>query len=160
MMRISFLILILSCTIACKEDNDQQSKEQPDLRDQALQALIQTDRAFSDSCKKLGMKKGYFHFLADEAVLLRPGYAPILDGDVIKFLSAQEDTSFQLSWNVTGGEIAASSDLGYTYGLYQVATGDTVLRGTYLSVWKQQKGQWKLVADSGNQGVGETDLIQ
>lgn len=160
MMRFLMLILLVGCLLSCKNEPKHPSDRQSRLQEEALQSLVQTDRSFSDACHKLGLKKGYIQFLADEAVLLRPGYAPILDGDVIKFLSAQEDTSFQLSWEVNGGEIAASGDLGYTYGLYKVETRDTLLRGTYLSVWKKQQGQWKLVADSGNQGIGETDLIQ
>jgi ketosteroid isomerase-like protein len=33
---------------------------------------------------------------------------------------------------------------------------DTVLRGTYVSVWKKQKdGKWKFMLDTGNEGIGQ-----
>jgi ketosteroid isomerase-like protein len=86
--------------------------------------------------------------------LLRPGFLPIIEGDVIKFLNAQEDTSFTMTWEPKGGDIASSGDMGFTYGVYKVATADTTLKGTYLNVWrKQADGKWKFVIDTGNPGI-------
>ena len=65
------------------------------------------------------------------------------------------DSSYTLTWNPGGGEIATSDNLGYTYGIYKLATKDTIFRGTYVSIWKKQKdGKWKFVLDSGNPGIG------
>jgi ketosteroid isomerase-like protein len=52
--------------------------------------------------------------------------------------------------------MAASGDLGYTYGNYQLKAkdkdGKVVTRyGKYASIWKKQKdGSWKVVLDMGN----------
>ncbi len=63
-----------------------------------------------------------------------------------------------MTWKPKGANVAASGDLGYTYGVYEIHTSaqDTVLYGTYVSIWKkQQNGKWKFVLDSGNEGIGE-----
>ncbi len=61
-----------------------------------------------------------------------------------------------LSWTPVYAEMAASSDLGYTYGNYVYTAknkeGQLVANyGKYTSIWKKQKdGQWKVVVDMGN----------
>ncbi|HLO37017.1 MAG TPA: hypothetical protein VK173_00860, partial [Lacibacter sp.] len=81
------------------------------------------------------------------------------EGDVIKFLNAQEDTSFTMTWEPKGGDIASSGDMGFTYGVYKVATADTTLKGTYLNVWrKQADGKWKFVIDTGNPGIDKESI--
>jgi len=46
--------------------------------------------------------------------------------------------------------------LGYTYGIYQFTTPDTITKGTYVSIWKKGADEkWKYVFDSGNQGLGK-----
>ncbi len=122
----------------------------------AIQEMVDTDNAFSDASAKDGMKKAFLEYVADDAVLLRPGYLPIVEGDVIQFLKAQEDTSFTMTWVAKGADMSAAHDLGFTYGVYTVKTKDTTMMGTYLSIWRKQKdGKWKFVLDTGNQGTGE-----
>ncbi|MGB8013296.1 MAG: nuclear transport factor 2 family protein [Terriglobales bacterium] len=61
-----------------------------------------------------------------------------------------------LTWTPVKAEMAASGDLGYTYGNYVFVTknkeGKLVTNyGKYTSIWKKQKdGQWKVVVDMGN----------
>ena len=61
-----------------------------------------------------------------------------------------------LTWTPVKAEMAASGDLGYTYGNYIYTAknkeGKLVANyGKYTSVWKKQKdGQWKVVVDIGN----------
>lgn len=129
--------------------------------DEALGEMVATDQAFSDSSASLGMRKAFLEFVADDAVLLRPGYMPIVEGDVVKFLTSQEDTSFVMTWTPKGGQISQSYDLGYTYGVYrvQLKTVDSVLTGTYVSIWqKQNNGKWKFVLDTGNPGT--SNIVQ
>jgi hypothetical protein len=160
MLKISFLLGTALFLLSCNASPENKKKNAEALREKALYEMVQTDNAFSDACKQGGMKKAFIEYLADEAVLLRPGYLPIVDDEVIKFISAQEDTSFKMYWEPKGAEVAASSDMGYTYGIYQVETRDTLLKGTYLSVWKKLKGQWKLVVDTGNPGAEKTAKFQ
>lgn len=147
--------LLSACTASFerKEDAQQLTEQSLDAEEQ-LNKMMETDKAFSAASEKNGMNKAFLEYVADDAVLLRPGYMPIVEADVIKFINAQEDTSFTMTWVPRGADIAASADLGYTYGVYKVVTADTTLTGTYLNVWKKQPdGQWKFVIDSGNAGT-------
>ena len=102
------------------------------------------------------MKKAFIEYIDNEGILLRPDHPPIVGADAIDFLSQVNDSSYTLTWNPGGGELAASADLGYTYGVYKLEMRDSVLRGTYVSIWKKQKdGRWKFVLDSGNPGIGQ-----
>lgn len=118
--------------------------------------IIKADEAFSEMSRKTGMKKAFIEYIDNEGILLRPNHLPIVGADAIDFLSQVNDSSYTLTWSPGGGEIAVSADLGYTYGIYNLATKDTVLRGTYVSIWKKQKdGKWKFVLDTGNPGTGQ-----
>ena len=124
------------------------------LRSEALGEVVAADKAFAERCATAGMKTAFLEFAASDAVLLRPGYLPIAEDRVIRYLTAMEDTSFVMSWKPSGADVALSADLGYTYGTYEVTAKDTVLKGTYLSIWRKQKdGSWKFVLDSGNAGA-------
>lgn len=148
-------VLFSSCRFNWKKPSDPLAEKIKADTEAALQEMVDTDMAFSEASAKNGMKKAFLEYIADDAVLLRPGYLPIVEGDAIEFLHAQEDTSFTMTWEPKGGDIAASQDMGFTYGVYKVQTKDTTLNGTYLSIWKKQKdGKWKFVLDTGNQGVG------
>ena len=118
--------------------------------------IIKADEAFSEVSWKTGMKKAFIEFIDNEGILLRPNHLPIVGADAIDFLSQVNDSSYTLTWKPGGGEIAASADLGYTYGIYKLEMKDTVLRGTYVSIWKKQHdGKWKFVLDCGNEGIGQ-----
>ncbi len=153
----NFLILLLGMSLAASCNLVLKKPAEPEATvetEQQLQEMVETDKAFSAASEKNGMKKAFLEYIADDAVLLRPGFLPIIEGDVIRFLNAQEDTSFTMTWEPKGADIASSGDMGFTYGVYKVATADTVLQGTYLNVWrKQNDGSWKFVVDTGNQGI-------
>ncbi|MEO5648249.1 MAG: hypothetical protein ABIQ56_07780, partial [Chitinophagaceae bacterium] len=107
--------------------------------------------------RKSGMKKAFLEYIEDEGILLRPNHMPIIGADAIDFLSQVNDSSFTLTWEPKGSDVATSADLGFTYGVYKLEQADTVLYGTYVSIWKKQKdGKWKWVLDTGNDGIGET----
>lgn len=160
MKKLSFALVLVVFLVSCRwEFNKKDKPENAAIAEQQLQEMVDTDKAFSAASEKDGMKKAFLEYIADDAVLLRPGFLPIVEGNVIKFLNAQEDTSFTMTWEPKGGDIASSGDMGYTYGVYKVATADTTLMGTYLNVWrKQADGKWKFVIDTGNPGVEKEGL--
>jgi ketosteroid isomerase-like protein len=61
-----------------------------------------------------------------------------------------------LTWTPVMAEMAASGDLGYTYGTYVFTAKNKEGKlfssyGKYTSIWRKQKdGQWKVVVDMGN----------
>jgi ketosteroid isomerase-like protein len=135
--------------ISCKQKANLVKSISPD-------EIINADKAFSEMSRKTGMKKAFLEYIDNEGILLRPNHTPIVGADAIDFLSQVNDSSYTLTWVPGGGEIATSANLGYTYGIYKLEMKDTVLRGTYVSIWKkQQDGKWKFVLDSGNQGIGQ-----
>lgn len=154
------LLLVVSfsgCRFVSEKSNDPLHEQKGEESEKAMQEMVETDQAFSAASATKGMKKAFLEYVADDAVLLRPGYLPIVEGDVIQFLNAQEDTSFKMTWEPKGADVAASNDMGFTYGVYVVTTKDTTINGTYLSIWRRQKdGQWKFILDTGNQGASQS----
>ena len=143
------LIMFSLVLISCNPKKNSAKSMSPD-------EIIKADEAFSEMSRKSGMKKAFIEYIDNEGILLRPNHPPIAGADAMEFLSQVNDSSYTLTWAPSGGEMATSANLGYTYGIYTLETKDTVLRGTYVSIWKKQKdGKWKFVLDSGNQGVGK-----
>jgi hypothetical protein len=144
---LSTLAFLFVCFASCKEKNKAVIKASP-------ASILNADKAFSDLSKKEGMRKAFIEYIDNEGILLRPNHPPIIGANAIDFLSQVNDSSYTLTWNPAGAEIAASGDLGYSYGIYKLEMKDTVLNGTYVSIWKKQKdGKWKFVLDSGNEGI-------
>ena len=120
--------------------------------------VLNADIEFSRLSEAKGMKAAFIEYIDSNGVLLRPNEMPIIGANAIDYLIQQNDTGYSLTWQPNGGDISVSGDLGYTYGIYAMrpASKDTVIYGTYTSIWKkQQDGKWKFVLDTGNEGVGE-----
>jgi len=120
--------------------------------------MMNADKAFSKMSEEKGMRNAFLEYIDSNGVLLRPGRMPIVGADAIDFLIQQNDSSYTLKWEPRHGAVAQSGELGYTYGIYALkpAQNDTIIYGTYVSIWKKQKdGKWKYVLDSGNEGIGD-----
>ena len=123
--------------------------------------IIKTDEAFSTMSKEQGMKKAFIEYMDDDGILLRPNHPPIVGANAIEYLTEQNDSSYILTWSPSAATVSGSGDLGYSYGIYQLQLQDTILHGTYVSIWKKQKdGKWKFVLDTGNAGIREDSLSQ
>src|SRR5204863_8331379 len=63
---------------------------------------------------------GYMSYYADDAIEV-PNGAAFLKGkaDIAKTMGFLDDPNNHLLWTPVGGDIAASGDLGYTYGTYE-----------------------------------------
>ncbi|MEO6683619.1 MAG: hypothetical protein ABIN48_12425 [Ginsengibacter sp.] len=119
-----------------------------------IDEIMEADKEFSDMSKHIGIRKAYTEFMSDEGVLLRPGFLPISGAEAVDYLSTIEDDEYELSWEAEGGMIASSGDLGFTYGVYSLKTGDTVYKGTYTNIWKKNgNGPWKYVLNTSNSGI-------
>ncbi len=122
-------------------------------------ALMKTDEAFSDLSAEKGMKAAFIEYIDSNGVLLKPHQLPIVGAHAIDYLIEQNDTAYTLNWQPHNAFVSQSADLGYTYGVYALHPkyADTVLYGTYVSIWKKQEdGKWKFVLDSGNEGIDTT----
>lgn len=149
-----FFLVLITATVACS------NKKGAATQDHAANQLelIAVDKAFSAMSEEKGMKTAFIEYLDSNGVLLRPNHMPIIGANAIDYLVQQDDTNFTLSWEPQHAEVSQSGDLGYTYGVYAMRPGskDTVIYGSYTSIWKkQQDGKWKLVLDTGNEGIGD-----
>jgi ketosteroid isomerase-like protein len=130
------------------------SASQADKENEWKNEVIKIDKEFSKLSSSQGMKKAFIEFIDDDGILLRPDHPPIVGANAIEYLSEQNDSSYTLTWEPSAAQVAASGDLGYSYGIYKLQLQDTTFRGTYVSIWKKQKdGRWKFVLDTGNQGI-------
>jgi ketosteroid isomerase-like protein len=139
---------------ACRFKTDVKKPEAAGVNEKMQ--MMEADRAFSKMSKEKGMHKAFIEYMDDDGVLLRPENYPLIGADAVDHLTQINDTNFVMQWEPRGGAIAKSGELGYTYGLYMLkpSHADTVLYGTYVSIWKKQPdGRWKFILDSGNEGV-------
>lgn len=146
------LIMPVLILISCDDFKGQKSQKQE---------LLDIDMEFSKSSVEQGSHTAFLDYIDDSCVLLRPNRNPIIGKDKIKEMFKSPDTSFSLVWDPLGADIAESGDLGYTYGIFRIEMdspeGTVVTKeGTYVTIWKKdEKGNWKFVLDTGNQGLGK-----
>ena len=120
--------------------------------------LMAVDRGFSDLSKTEGMKAAYIEYIDSNAVMLRANHLPFVGANAIDFLIQQNDADYVITWEPRHAEVAASGELGVTYGVYMLHPKgmDTAVYGTYTNVWKKQlDGKWKLFLNTSNEGVGK-----
>lgn len=59
-----------------------------------------------------------------------------------------------LTWQPLSSDVSQSEDLGYTHGTYSLSNKQQpekiIERGSYVRIWKKQKGVWKVVLDVTN----------
>ena len=118
--------------------------------------MIAAEISFSKFSELKGTRKALMEYIDSEGVLLRPNIMPLVGADAIDFISQANDTAYTMIWQPKGGKIAESGELGYTFGIYSVTPKykDSIMQGTYVNIWKKQPdGSWKLLLDSGNEGI-------
>ncbi|MEP6585085.1 MAG: DUF4440 domain-containing protein [Ginsengibacter sp.] len=143
------LFFALSFIISCES----RGKVAP-VKEVTVDPMVDADLAFSDMSKEKGMKNAFIEFMDNEGLLLRPDHLPVKGADAIDFLTQVDDSSYKLNWIPEGAQIAASGDMGFTYGIYTLEGQDTAFKGTYVNIWKKQPdGKWKFVMNSVNQGI-------
>lgn len=117
--------------------------------------ILETEQSFAKMTKEEGIQKAFLNYAAEDAVLMRNDSLVIGKKAITNHFENQstENTSVNLNWEPDFVEVAASGDLGYTYGKYTYsfvdANGNTVEnKGIFHTVWKRQpNGIWKFVWD-------------
>jgi len=122
--------------------------------------LSDTDRFYSALSAEKGMNASFLEMLDSAGVMLRANHFPIEGYDSIRaILMSESDSSFTLTWEPRFAKMAASGDLGYTYGTYEIkdkAKDSIVGVGKYATIWvKKSDGKWKAILDTGNPGLGK-----
>lgn len=121
----------------------------------AKAALIQVDEQFSADAQKIGVGEAFARYAAPDARMLPQGKDVVSGLDGVRNQMAGFPKGATLSWKPFLADVAASGDLGYTLGTYELRAKDdagqaTVAYGKYCSIWKKQPdGSWKWVVDVG-----------
>lgn len=128
--------------------------QSPDL-DQARAAVRAADKAFAKAVA-LHDRELFASFIAEDATFLGGGLTQGRDAIVVDwgiFFAAGGGPT--ITWDPHTVEVAASGDLAYTLGDFEVrSTGADgqphKSTGTYVSIWrKQADGSWQVVVDGG-----------
>lgn len=126
--------------------------------EQERQNLLQQDQRFAEVAYTEGVAEAYRRFMAADAIQLPDGGLAIGGRDAIyeDLLAQTEGAEFSLSWEPLEVEIAASGDLGYTWGIYYYEALDElgapyVAEGKYVYLWRKNAGRWELILDITNQ---------
>ncbi len=119
----------------------------------ALQAMVDTERAFAKMSEDQGTRPAFMAFIADDGILFRP---TAVKGK--QWMSEHplppSDKRPLLGWYPVVAGIARAGDMGYTTGPWEYKSGiddaKPVAWGHFLTVWKKQAdGQWKFAVDLG-----------
>jgi ketosteroid isomerase-like protein len=119
--------------------------------------LMNLETQFMNAAAAKG-SAGYMSYYAEDAVELPNGADAIQGKANIAQTMGFLDQGNKLTWKPDFSDMAASGDLGYTYGTYVFTSKDkdkdgkpVVEYGKYLTVWKKQSdGTWKVAVDMGN----------
>ena len=129
----------------------------PSPRDAAAMKaeLMRVDEEFSAAAQKLGVGEAFLRYASADAVMLPENQNVVKGLDGIRRQFAGFPAGATLEWKPFHADVAASGDLGYTLGTFELrgrgADGQPSVRyGKYCSVWKRQAdGSWKWVVDVG-----------
>jgi len=155
MMRIRWIAaVVLVLVVGCRNDQAQQ-------RAAAMQSLLETDRSFAAASLAQGTADAFYANLLDDALELTANGAPV-EGRVAIREHLRPLGMQVLAWTPQKAEVAASLDLGWTWGewrlLASARSGKELARGKYLNVWKRDvAGAWKVAVDIGNAATPAPD---
>jgi ketosteroid isomerase-like protein len=148
MKNLFVLLLLLSfATVSYADKTKAQSSD--------ASIILKMEADFQKATAEKGWD-GYVTYLADDAVELPNGESAVKGREAIRKYLGEWAPGMSLTWTPTGSGMAASGDLGYTYGEYTLKSKDkdghpVVRYGKYMTIWKKQKdGSWKAAVDMGN----------
>ena len=113
-------------------------------------ALLTRDREFSAASATRGARAAFVDYAAPDVRVYRDGKAPFVGREAAS--AALPATPAVWTWAPAAGE--ASSDLGYTYGSYNVLgngpASKVIESGNYMRIWKSGAKGWQVLFDLTN----------
>lgn len=111
--------------------------------------LLHTERRFCLDVERLGIRDGFLAWLADDAIMFRPG--PVNGRETF---AGRPQTPTDLIWTPAHAEMSASGRLGFTTGPWELrpngAADTTVWTGTYVTMWRLEASNvWRAAFDAG-----------
>ncbi len=118
----------------------------------ARKSLLEAESTLSADSSSKGARAALLA-RADESVrMYRQGTPPVV-GLAAAERALKVQTEF-IKWNPSKGDVAASGDLGYAYGTYEVRAGASdaqpAERGNYARVWRHDRRGWRVVFQVAN----------
>ena len=152
------ILLLFILNVLINSSCDFSEKNNDETVNPNNESLLKADNDFAALSAEKGLREAYLENIDSNGVLLRPNQLPIAGADAVDFIIGLKDTGYTMLWKPSNAMVAASGDMGFTYGVYEIKSSliDTSLYGTYISIWKKQSdGKWKFVLQSNNEGIGE-----
>ena len=119
--------------------------------------ITDAEKYYSALSEQKGRNAAFLEMFDSTGVTLATHMPPIEGYKSIReLLLSKSDSSYTLTWEPRFAKVAASGELGYTYGTYKLIDKATkkLSEGTYTTIWlKNKQGQWKAVLDTGNEGL-------
>jgi ketosteroid isomerase-like protein len=123
------------------------------------EGLLTVDREFAQASVQFGAAQAFYMYMADAAAMLPNGSERVVGPESIRdFMEASRGMT--LDWVPIDGAVAASGDLGYTWGTWEATTPDVetggaaISTGRYVTVWRRDAdGSWRVLLDMGNNGA-------
>lgn len=114
--------------------------------EQEQNALMEADRAWSQVVTDVDKFVAYF---ASDATIYAPGMPAVTGADAIRKTYAEMAGApgFSLSFTPAEAVVAASGDIGYTSGSYEMSMSGASEKGKYVTVWKKEGDAWKVTED-------------
>jgi len=120
-------------------------------RAEAEKAIMDIDLQMSSMAQQEGFYTALLHYADDDFVKFDEGMLPAIGKSAFQNRTEGKPGTKALEWRPVKAEVAASGDLGYTWGNWKLTLQDTVMHGVYFSVWRKSADNiWKLVLDGGN----------
>ena len=110
----------------------------------ATERLAAADNTLNERLASAGAAKAYADVLAPGARLHREGVGALTDPAAVRTWLTESASG--MSAQAAVAESAASADLGYSYGNYQLRPSDK--SGVYLRIWtRDAQARWRVVAE-------------
>jgi ketosteroid isomerase-like protein len=148
LIRMAVIFSLLLVSVQCQKTINQEVE---------AMRLLKADWSFSEMSLEQGAAEAFKAYLADDAKLLPAAGEPIEGIQTIYEILKPGYEDILFKWEPEEAEVAASGDLGYTWGDYSMtipSEGDMPyeLGGKYVNVWrKNDRGEWRVIMNIGNQ---------
>ena len=117
-------------------------------RADAFADMVAAERAFAADALARNVRDAFLASTADDGMVFSSG-----PRNAKAFWTGQQPNKTRLEWAPEAAEVAASGDLGYTYGPWRLTPeGEEkpAAFGHFFTVWqKQPDGTWRWLADKG-----------
>ncbi|MFL6334748.1 MAG: DUF4440 domain-containing protein [Pyrinomonadaceae bacterium] len=120
----------------------------------ARQSVLAAEYSISDASKSKGFRAALLARADKSLRLYRQGTSPLVGKEAVA--KAVKVLSEYITWKPLKADVAASGDLGYAYGTYELRTKQTDEKpaelGHYARVWKRDRsnGPWRVVFNVAN----------